>query len=69
MNLEPKNHYCSSLHQDQIFPTNSDVLIATINRLKGTILTRHIRIDLVDRDFSGSMMPVVELYSEAGKIQ
>ena len=33
---------------DRIFPTNSDVLIATINRLKGTILTRHFRIDLLE---------------------
>ena len=33
---------------DRIFPTNSDVLIAAINRLKGTILTRHFRIDLLE---------------------
>ena len=33
---------------NRIFPTNSDVLIAAINRLKGTILTRHFRIDLLE---------------------
>ena len=33
---------------DRIFSTNCDVLIAAINRLKGTTLTRHFRIDLLE---------------------